>query len=235
MTLSTDSTSTDKTTDTATDTATQWQAANAARSALYRWFADVFARELTSDTLNDWQNNQTFDGIHEAFVSLDLEPYSARVKKAIDDLEQLPKEHRALELAADFAQIFLLSGDDSAPPYASYYLSEDKQLYNEPTKQMHQFLASQHLKLHAEFHEPDDHVSVYFMVMSLWIDSSMEQNIDMSDVAQEQVEFLDTALLSWLSKFNERCQKIRVKTDVYPALVALAEQFVLADREALDF
>lgn len=222
-------------TDTSTGTLAQWQAANSARSALYRWFADVFARELTSATLDDWQNNQGFTSIHDVFVSLDLEPYSARLKAAIGDLEQIPKPYRALELAADFAQVFLLSGDDSAPPYASYYLSADKQLYGEPTQQMQQFLSSHQLKLHADFREPDDHISVYFMVMSLWIDSSMAQDTDMSDVAQQQSEFLDKALLSWLPKFSERCQNIRVKTDVYPALVALVEQFVLADRDALDF
>lgn len=216
-----------------TDITAQWQAANTARSALYRWFADVFARELTTATLDEWQHHQAYENIHEAFVSLELEQYSTRVKIAITELEQLPKSERALELAADFAQMFLLSGDDSAPPYASYYLSNDKHLYGEPTQQMRQFLNSQQLSLHPEFREPDDHVSVYFIVISLLINSSMDQNLDMATDAQEQIDFLDGALLNWLPQFNDRCQKIRVKTDLYPALVALAEQFVLADREAL--
>ncbi len=216
------------------DNTAEWNAANTARAALYHWFADVFARELTTKTLDEWQSNQAYDSIHKAFVSLELEPYSLRVKQAIIDLQELPKDYRALELAADFAQIFLLGGDDSAPPYASYYLSADKHLYGEPTQQMRQFLKSQNLSLHPEFREPDDHISVYFMVMSLWINSGIEQNLDMTVIAQEQIDFLDNALLSWLPKFNARCQKIRAKTDIYPALIALAQQFVLADRKALE-
>ena len=212
---------------------TQWQAANRARSALYRWFADVFARELTTSTLDDWLYDQAYDGIHEAFVTLDLETDSLRVKTAITDLEKLPKSDQSLELAADFAQMFLLSGEESAPPYASYYLSSDKHLYGEPTQQMRHFLDSQQLKLHEEFREPDDHISVYFMVMSLWIDSSLAQSQEMTASAQEQIEFLDSALLSWLPLFNARCQKIRVKTELYPALAALVLQFVQADTEAL--
>lgn len=219
--------------DTQTEIAAEWHAANIARSALYRWFADIFARELTPAILQEWQNKNAYEGIHDAFVSLELEPYSARVKAAIADLKQLPKEDRALELAADFAQMFLLSGDDSAPPYASYYLSADKQLYGEPTKQMRQFLEHQQLSLHAEFREPDDHLSVYLMVISLWINSSIEQNLDRVTIAKEQIDFLDDALLPWLPKFNERCQRIQVQTDLYPALAALVEQFVLADKEAL--
>ncbi|WP_367106175.1 molecular chaperone TorD [uncultured Psychrobacter sp.] len=216
-----------------TDSAEEWQAANTARSALYRWFADIFARELTPTTLEYWQDQKIYDSIHNAFVSLDLEPYSIRVKTALANLEKLPKKEQALELAADFAQVFLLSGDDSAPPYASYYLSEDKHLYGEPTVQMRKFLASQQLSLNTEFREPDDHISVYFRVMSLWIDSSIEQQLDMTSSAQEQIDFLDEALLTWLPQFNARCQKIRVISDLYPALTALAEQFVLADREGL--
>ncbi len=213
--------------------AQQWQEANLARSAIYRWFADVFALELTADTVEDWLAKNTYNAIHQAFVSLDLEAYSARVKTAITDLNKLPKSHRALELAADFAQIFLLSGDESAPPYASYYISSDKHLYGEPTQQMRSFLDSQQLSLHAEFREPDDHLSVYFMVMSLWIDSSSAQNQEMIISAEQQLSFLNNALLNWLPKFNARCQKIKVQSDLYPALTALAEQFVLADTEAL--
>lgn len=211
----------------------EWQAANTARSALYRWFADIFARELTSATLEEWQNNHAYDSIHEAFVSLGLEKYSVRVKIAIDSIQELPKEDRALELAADFAQLFLLSGDDSAPPYASYYLSDDKHLYGKPAEQMRHFLDSQQLGLHPEFREPDDHLSVYFIVMSLLINSSAEQQSDIATTVQEQINFLDSALLNWLPQFSAYSQKIAVKTDLYPALTALAEHFVVEDRAAL--
>jgi TorA-specific chaperone len=211
----------------------QWQAANPARSALYRWFADVFARELTSATLEQWQHKQTYASIHQVFVSLGLEPFSDRVKAALDDLQQFSTEDRAIELAADFAQIFLLSGDDSAPPYASYYLSSDKHLYGKPAAQMMRFLDSQQLSLHPDFREPNDHLSVYFIVMSLWINKSIEQQLEMVNTAQEQIDFLDSALLNWLPQFTAHCQKINVKTDIYPALAALAEQFILEDRAAL--
>lgn len=211
----------------------QWQAANTARAALYRWFADIFARELTPATLDQWLEHHAYDSIHEAFIGLGLEAQSHRVKEALVELKQLPKSDRALELAADFAQLFLLSGDDSAPPYASYYLSDDKHLYGKPAEQMRQFLASQKLSLHSDFREPNDHLSVYFIVMSLWINNTIQQSLDMAITAQEQIDFLDSALLTWLPQFNTHCQKINVKTDLYPALTALAEQFVLEDRAAL--
>lgn len=213
-------------------TTEQWQAVNNARSALYRWFADVFALELTTSAVAELQAN--YQDLHIAFSSLDLESQSTRLMQAIENLNAIPEEDRALELAADFAQIFLLSGHDSAPPYASYYLDSDKMLYGKPAEQMGQFLDSRQLSLHPDFREPKDHISVYLQVMSVWIKSSLNDNVSVvASTAKEQTEFLELALLSWLPKFSQRCQQIGVKTEVYPALTALLVHFVQEDKEAM--
>ncbi|MBV7434867.1 molecular chaperone TorD [Cardiobacteriaceae bacterium TAE3-ERU3] len=209
----------------------QWQAANTARAALYRWFAELFAHELTPATLDQWQHGNAYTSIHEAFSSLGLEEESQRVQNAINDLEQLPESERALELAADFAQLFLLSGRDSAPPYASYYLEDDQRLYGKPADDMRRFLDQHQLTLHPNFREPDDHISVYLIVMSLWI-GNKEQ--DAATNVHEQAEFLDNALLPWLADFSDRCQTIRSQNDFYPAITSLATQFIRCDRAILD-
>nr|WP_241878956.1 hypothetical protein [Psychrobacter sp. PraFG1]UNK05596.1 hypothetical protein MN210_01505 [Psychrobacter sp. PraFG1] len=41
-------------------------------------------------------------------------------------------------------------------------------------------------------------------------------------------------MLSWLPKFAARCQHIRVKTQVYPAIIDLLLHFVQEDRQALE-
>lgn len=219
---------------TATERATQneWQAANEARAVLYRWFADVFAREFTKDALAELQSSYA-DSLHQAFSGLGLEHQSNRLTKALSNLLVIPEPDRAIELAADFAHMFLLSGQDSAPPYASYYIDADNMLYGKPAQQMGHFLDSHQLSLHPDFREPKDHISVYLNVMSIWIKSSMTDAQDMTAVATEQSEFLSQALLNWLPKFNERCQKIRVKTDVYPALTDLLLHFVQEDKAAM--
>lgn len=220
----------------------QWQAANQARAALYRWFAELFASELTTKGLQELQLH--YPNLHQAFTGLDLQSQSERVQKALNNLKVIPEGDRALELAADFAHIFLLSGIESAPPYASYYLEKDQMLYGKPAQQMSQFLAEHKLELHPEFREPKDHISIYLQVMTLWVKHGGQveehNNTDNSHadedelmVANEQLQFLQQALLNWLPKFNGRCQQIRVKTDFYPALTELLLHFVTADQEAL--
>ncbi|WP_296205979.1 molecular chaperone TorD [Psychrobacter sp. UBA3962] len=210
----------------------QWQAANKARAALYRWFAEIFAREFNKKNLAELQ--QQYPALHQAFSELGLQEESERLQKALNNLKVIPEADRALELAADFAHMFLLSGHQSAPPYASYYLEADKMLYGKPAQQMSQFLAEHELDLHPDFREPKDHLSIYLQVLSLWIQHGSEvEGEEQASIAAEQSEFLQSALLNWLPKFNDRCQIIRVKTQVYPALTDLLLHFVEADQLAL--
>ena len=210
----------------------QWQAANKARAALYRWFAEIFAREFNKQNLAELQ--QQYPALHQAFSELGLQAQSERLQKALNNLKVIPEADRALELAADFAHMFLLSGHQSAPPYASYYLEADKMLYGKPAQQMSQFLAEHELDLHPDFREPKDHLSIYLQVLSLWIQHGSEaEGEELASIAAEQSEFLQSALLNWLPKFNDRCQAIRVKTQVYPALTDLLLHFVEADQQAL--
>ena len=219
-------------------TKAQWQEASAARAKLYRWFADMLARELKQATIIQWQQDGVYDDIHQVFCALGLEAQSLRLKDAFARLYEMPKADRGVELAADFAQLFLLGGDDCAPPYASFYTQKDKQLFGKPAEVMHEFLDRHDLALHPDFKEPKDHISVYFMVMSLWIDNSADEaaasQASIETSAGEQATFLQTALLTWLPQFAARVQNIRPVTDVYPALVTLADAFVTADEQALN-
>lgn len=209
----------------------QWQAANKARAALYRWFAEIFALEFTTDNLAQLQTQ--YPSLHQAFTDLGLQPQSERVQKALTHLNVIPQGDRALELAADFAHMFLLSGHQSAPPYASYYMEKDQMLYGQPAQYMSHFLDEQELELHPDFREPKDHLSIYLQLMVLWLQYNDNENKDPLSMAQEQQLFLEEALLNWLPKFNERCQTIHVKTDIYPALTDLLLHFIKADQQLL--
>ena len=210
----------------------QWQAANKARAALYRWFAEIFSREFNKQNLAELQ--QQYPALHQAFSELGLQEPSDRLQTALNNLKVIPEADRALALAADFAHMFLLSGHQSAPPYASYYLDADKMLYGKPAQQMSQFLAEHELDLHPDFREPKDHLSIYLQVLSLWIQHGSEaEGEELTSIAAEQSDFLQSALLNWLPKFNDSCQSIQVKTQVYPALTDLLLHFVAADQQAL--
>src|SRR5690606_369405 len=78
--------------------------------------------------------------------------------------ESLPR----LELAADFAQLFLLDGKTSALPYASAYEGKAaaSPLYGAAEARMRSFLAARALAIEPDFREPADHLAVPLAFMA---------------------------------------------------------------------
>lgn len=68
-----------------------------------------------------------------------------------------------LELAADFAQLFLLHGNSSALPYASAYLDEHTMASH--LVFMDNLLDEFHLQLNCQMHEPSDHLAVHLELL----------------------------------------------------------------------
>ena len=210
----------------------EWQFASTQRAGLYGWFARLYAEEVSEQMFR----SHFADGGFAPFaglVELGLEAEVKRLDAAIAALraEQLPR----LELAADFAQLFLLDGKTSALPYASAYEGKDgaTPLYGAAEARMRDFLAARALAIQADFREPADHLAVPLALMAELAgkDAAAE---DIAAVATAQDSFIRSAMLEWLPHFVARCQQARPRFDVYPALAALLLGFVRADAAFLE-
>ena len=205
----------------------EWQFAGTQRAGLYGWFARLYAEEVSEPLYR----SHFADGGFAPFAGLaelSLEAEVQRLDAAIIALraEQLPR----LELAADFAQLFLLDGKTSALPYASAYAGTDSAspLFGAAEARMRDFLAASGLSIQADFREPADHLAVPLALMAELAGAASSAE-DIPTAAAAQADFLRTAVLDWLPRFVERCQQARPRFDVYPALAALLLGFVRAD------
>ena len=205
----------------------EWQFAGTQRAGLYGWFSRLYAEEVSEPLYR----SHFADGGFAPFAGLaelSLEAEVQRLDAAIATLraEQLPR----LELAADFAQLFLLDGKTSALPYASAYAGTDSAspLFGAAEARMRDFLAASGLSIQADFREPADHLAVPLALMAELAGAASSAE-DIPTAAATQADFLRTALLDWLPRFVERCQQARPRFDVYPALAALLLGFVRAD------
>ena len=129
------------------------------RAGLYGWFVRLYAEEVSEPLYR----SHFADGGFAPFAGLaelGLEAEVERLDAALAALraEQLPR----LELAADFAQLFLLDGKTSALPYASAYAGTDSAspLFGAAEARMRDFLAARELAIQADFREPADHLAV---------------------------------------------------------------------------
>ncbi|QLB19666.1 molecular chaperone TorD [Mannheimia granulomatis] len=184
------------------------------RQFSYRWFNAMLARELSDEQLNALQAGQ-FDDFFAFLTELGLREEVARVQAELTACGQL--EFPRLELAADFAQLFLLDGTQSAIPYASAYLDESELTAH--LAEMDRLLAHFSLQINRETKEPSDHLGVYLNLL----DKLLEQGS-----GEEVQRFLQTQL-PWLPRWVAKAQRVSTKTAFYQSLLQLLEKFVTYD------
>ena len=205
----------------------EWQFASTQRAGLYGWFARLYAQEVSEEMFRSHFADggfAPFAGLAELGLGAEVQRLDAAI--AALRAEALPR----LELAADFAQFFLLDGKTSALPYASAYEGKDSAspLFGAAEARMRDFLAARELAIQADFREPADHLAVPLALMAELAGKDAAAG-DIPAAAAAQAGFIHAGLVDWLPRFVERCQQARPRFDVYPALAALLLGFVRAD------
>lgn len=203
----------------------EWKLVCTQRAVVYGWLSTLYANELSGPMLGSYLAGRGAP-LLGGLAAIGLGAEVSRFEAALEALRDIPLAR--LELAADFAQIFLLDAKAGAPPYASMYEGDDPQFCGTAEAQMRNFLAASGLSIDPRFREPADHLAVYLALMR----HLLEQHQDARDIAAtavDQAAFLHDALLGWLPKFVQRCQQARPQVDFYPALAALLLAFVRQD------
>ncbi|MBN8440663.1 MAG: molecular chaperone TorD [Thauera sp.] len=210
----------------------EWELASAQRSRLYGWFSALYAEEVQEALFEKHFSGGSFEPF-EGVSALGLAGEVRRLEAAITALHDVPLAR--LELAADFAQLFLLDARSGALPYASAYEGDASaaRLYSAAEAKMRELLASRALAICSTFREPADHLAV---LLSLQAHLAQHQCAagDIHAAAQEQADLLRTALLNWLPRFVARCQQVKPRFDFYPALATLLLGFMRADLSFLE-
>lgn len=177
---------------------------------LLQWLRNLLARELSSEQLQALQAVE-FQQFFAFLAEIGFAPQSKALAEEIQKLGLF--ENPRLELAADFAQCFLLEGRSSALPYASAYLTDPT--LSENLAKMDHYLDRFKLQLNRETNEPSDHLVVYLEVLIQLIEQNKHQ---------EASDFIKNQLLTWLPQLAEKTEKTNITTRFYPILV----RFLLA-------
>ncbi len=208
---------------------TTWVPVFKERATIYHWFSGLFAEELSEKQFSAYQKKESHAWLN-TFKSIGLDDEIQRLKTAINQWQE--KALTPIDLRADFAELFLLDTKVAAIPYASFYLEEGGLLYGKMESQMRYFLSQNQLQIQSDFKEPADHISVYLALLSTWTTNCLE-NKTIETTTNEQLDFLQQALITWLPQFVERCQSVHADSDFYAALAQLLLAFVEADIDYL--
>ncbi|MCX2499353.1 molecular chaperone TorD [Plesiomonas shigelloides] len=202
-------------------------------ACLYAWLAGIFARELDDTQLTQLQSADLQAWLDFMDSQPALHEASRNVRRTISAL--LLRPDARLELAADFAGLFLMTDKQGALPYASCYEGDKVRFRRDACLQMQQLLRDAGMSVRSEFHEPEDHLAVIFELLSHLKFAAGEFYANESAEAHDEFVTLNSLqqrtlglLLMWLPDFAARCQA-HDPFGFYAAISALALQLVQLD------
>lgn len=185
---------------------------NQERQFIYQWIGSLLSRELTEEQIVNYQSGG-FDCLFEFLDELGFQEKTAKIRTALQ-----PQDSLRLELAADFAHCFLLEGKLSAIPYLSAYL--EGQALDQALVLVDNWMAHYQVSINRDHNEPSDHISILISILIKLIETGSYA---------EQQQFINLVLLSWIPQFAEKAQKVRLKTQIYPAVIDLLVAFLKQD------
>lgn len=188
------------------------------RTAVYQWFSQLLFRELDEKQLASLENGEN----RQWLASLTGIPGLSRdIKKMERSLVQaLRRESGQLELAADFASLFLLAPPGGVSPYAGHYPHTTAA---EERRQMNVLLVEHGLT--PRENEPADHIAVQLALMARMVASEEKPST--------QYYFLHHHIMCWAPLLRESCLH-RDENGFYPQAVNVIVSFMREDELYLE-
>lgn len=143
---------------------------------------------------------------------------------AAPDVEQ-PHDAEAAQL--EYTRLFIGSFKMYAPPYASYYVDGEHQVYGPTTMEVAQLYEQFGLELSASEHEPADHIR-YLLAFAAQLAATYEQR-GQEEFAEAYRDFVALYILRWLLEFKQLVDDY-AEFPLYPALMRLLVD-VLSEEE----
>jgi TorA specific chaperone len=202
------------------------------RAELYWWFATLFAAELSDEQIAEYDS---YD-VRSFLKSLStLDPMRDAVAELNDAIARLlVRTDRQLELAADFAGLFLSDPKQGVPPYESLYRGEGGLLMQTPMTLMQARLTRLGINVSDKYKEPEDHLAIELDLMGNLIIRAAEARTadERSRWLAEQDELLHEHLLGWFNRFEQGCHA-KDNFGFYGACARLLGVFLVMDANYL--
>ncbi|HHE8441025.1 molecular chaperone TorD [Citrobacter sp. Cb021] len=188
------------------------------RAAVYQWFSQLLFRELDEEQLIRLESGES----RKWLASLTAIPgLSVDVKNLERSLVRaLRRESRQLELAADYASLFLLAPPGGVSPYAGHYPHTTAP---EERKEMNVLLVEYGLT--PQDNEPADHIAVQLALMA--------RMVTKKETLSAQYYFLHHHIMCWAPLLRESCLH-RDEEGVYSQAVNVITHFMREDELYLE-
>jgi TorA maturation chaperone TorD len=210
---------------------------NLTRAAMYSFLSRAFKTEVDERFLQDViEIETTLKLLSESQSGGELKEANTLLiefAKQFRDLKGDKRDAFIIDLAAEYARLFLGVSERPVHLVESVYLSKDHLLYQEPYHEIVQAYKSLGYEKDKDFKEPEDHVAVEFEFMAnlcKWTSKSLDKGDVEKGVAfiNLQREFLRDHIDRWVPLLCEQLEK-EATSPFYKALAHLTKGFITLD------
>lgn len=152
------------------ETVTGMEPTSEERADLYRWFSSLFAQELNAAGWASHVSDDFLTALDEQAKELELEESASALREFLVAHRDDEADDAVLQLAVDYARLFVGPGPGMAPPYESIYTSPKGQLFGDAYADVVEVLQHEGIGVTEDFHAPADHAAVELSVMAYLVD-----------------------------------------------------------------
>ena len=216
---------------------------NEGRRYLYDLLSRLYEREVDEGLLDELTSAAESGDLARRFEQ--LANLDERVGRGIDLLigylrsaAGRPKKEVLLELAAEYASLFLSVKGKPPHPSESVYRSASHLMYQEQRDEVLELYREMGVDKVKEFREPEDHIAVELSFLSYLIGRSLEEwergNLgEARRFLEVQRKFLEEHLLKWVHQFVEDIIS-SAEVDFYKGVAYLTDGFLEMDWSSMD-
>lgn len=204
------------------------------RSDLYRWFSSVFAQEQTAASWDVQSSPEFLELLELRAGEFDLGEPAATLASYLTEHAAEDSDELLLDLAVDFAQLFIGPGPGKAPPYESVFTSEDGRLYGDAYADVIQTLRREGIGVADGFAAPADHAAVELAVVAHLIDRvDGDEELPATATPDAEASFLRDHVMNWFPRWLEHVER-EARTAFYRSAAQLLTVFLERERARLE-
>lgn len=204
-----------------------WYFREALYGSLAKWFLEVI-RDEEKELLTP-----------QFWHEFPIEPANSHIKSGLENLSDVTSEMEeinsdaAMEMVmAEYTKLFLGPGVPKAPIVESYYLTNHL-FFGPSTLEMKQLLNKHGLESKLKDRHPEDHIGLQFLFLSMQSEKLTDlDEIECIEILNEQKEFIDHHLLSWIPALFEKASE-HGDIGFYSGVIELVWGILLWDKELI--
>jgi len=216
-------------------------AAMSNRSAIYNFLSRMYEKEITTELLKEMIDEKSpilrVEGLQE-IPDDELKNGLEKLRKYLEGLKERDLEEARLELAVEYANLFL--GIKGKPPHPSEsaYRSEDHLIMQEPMDEVLHAYWDAGVNKDKKFTEPADHIAVELQFMAYLCRKTAEalgrnEKDNALKYLKMQKDFLRNHLSLWISPFVKDILDT-AEVDFYKGIAIITKRFVELDNSMID-